>query len=122
MDPMDFSIYDSVQVRGIPFPNAESCGDGWWRSVWKIETQPRELLKNLHLPPPSLEIGDVALIIAVVLTEPGQITVEVLSQHEKLIGEEVAYISLVMQTIRSSYQEITIDGHVDHPILHMAKE
>jgi hypothetical protein len=53
--------------------------------------------------------------------ERGQITVEVLSRYEKLLGEEIAYISLVMQAIRTLYQEVTIDGHKDHPILRMAR-
>ncbi len=47
--------------------------------------------------------------------------VEALSRHDKLRGEEVAYISLVMQTIRASYQDIMIDGYSDHPILGMAR-
>jgi hypothetical protein len=121
MDPKDFSMYDSVQVRVVPFPAAEAWGDGWWRVTWEVETTPGELPRAMHLPPPSRELDDLTLVVAVLPREPGQITVEVLSRHEKLIGEEIAYISLVMQAIRALYQEITVDGYHDHPILHMAK-
>lgn len=121
MDPKDFSMYDSAQVRVVPFPEAEACGDGWWRVAWRVEVTPWELPRDLHLPPPSRELGDLTLVVAVLPRQPGQITVEALSRHEKLIGEEVAYISLVMQAIRALYQEITIDGYENHPILRMAK-
>src|SRR5579885_2862006 len=114
------SGYDPSQIRVVPSPEAEACDSGWWRTTWKIETLPQEVIGDLHLPPPSHELGDLSLIVGVVLAAPGHITVEVLSRHEKLIGEEIAYVSLVMQAIRALYQEIIVDGYTDHPILRVA--
>jgi len=114
------SGYDPSQIRLVPFPKAKVYGDGWWCSAWEVETVPRELPKGLRLPPPPWEIGGAPLIVAILAREPGQITVEVLSRHEKLFGEEVAYISLIMQAIHALYPEITIEGYSDHPVLRMA--
>lgn len=114
------SGYDPSQIRAVPFPQGEDYGDGWWRVAWEVQTEPRALSRDLRLPPPPRGIDDVAIVVAVWPREAGRITVEALGRHEKLIGEEVAYISLVMQEIRAHYRGITIDGHVDHPILHMA--
>ncbi len=113
--------YDASRIQVIPFPRAEDYGHGWWRSTWEIKTTPPELLLGWRLPHPPRELADLALIVAVSSHRPGRITVEALSHSERLGGEEVAYISLVMQEIHASYQELIIDGHKDHPILHMAR-
>jgi len=112
--------YDPSQIRVVPFPQAEEYGDGWWRSAWEVETTPRELSRGWRLPHPSRELADIAPIVTVSSYEPGRVLVEALSRHDKLNGEDVAYISLVMQTIRASYQDIIVDGYSDHPILHMS--
>lgn len=113
--------YDPSRIRVVSFPRVEEYGDGWWRSAWEVETTPRELPRSWRLPRPSRELADMSLIVAVLSYEPGRMMVEALSRHDKLSGEEVAYISLVMQTIRASYQDIMIDGYSDHPILGMAR-
>ena len=48
---------------------------------------------------------------------PGLILVEVLSRYPFWHGKEVAYISLIMQGIRSLFREITIEGFRNHPVL-----
>jgi len=120
MDSNDFSMYESLQIRAIPFPQPKEYGGGWWCVSWNVEFTPREVLRGLRLPAPVGDMGDVALIVAVLPRDPGRITVEVLSRHERLFGEEVAYASMVMQSLRDLYQEIIIDGYNDHPILHMS--
>lgn len=120
MDPNDFSMYESLQIRAIPFPRAEEYGGGWWRVAWEVETTPQVVPRNLRLPTPIGEMDDLTLVVAVLTRDIGRITVQVLSRHEKLLGEEVAYVSLVMQSLRDLYQEIAIDGYSDHPILHMS--
>ena len=121
MDPKDFSKYESLHIRVVPFPEAEDCGDGWWRSEWHVETTPRKLPGDLRLPRPLRELEGLTFVVAAWPRKPGRITVEAFSRHKALIGEEVAYISLIMQAIRDLYQEITIDGYSDHPILRMCK-
>lgn len=120
MSSHDLPDYNSLYIQAISFPKAEAWGNGWWRVAWEIETTPQTLPSDLYLPPPSPEVGDLALIVAVLPREPGRITIQALSRYEKLIGEEVAYISRIMQAIRDLYQTITIDGYSQHPILRMA--
>lgn len=116
------SGYDSSKIRLVPFPEAQDCGDGWWCSAWEVETSPRELAPGLRLPRPFRELEGLTLVVAVWPREPGRIAVEAFSRHKAIIGEEVAYISLIMQSIRALYEEITIDGYSDHPILRMATD
>ncbi len=114
------SQYNPSKIRVIPFPEGEDYGHGWWRFAWEVEIEPQTLPRGLRLPAPSPEFDDLAMVVAVWPHDPGHITVEALGKHEKLMGEEVAYISLLMQAIRTHYHGVAIDGHTDHPILGMA--
>jgi hypothetical protein len=62
-----------------------------------------------------------ALVVAVLPREPGQIVVQALTKSPQLAWNEIAYLSLVMQAIRALYRQVSIDGHIDHPILRISK-
>jgi len=121
MSDIHFPEYDPARIRAIPFPGAEDYGDGWWRIDWEVRTNPADPPRNLRLPRPFPDLEGISFIVAVVPREPGVIIVEHLTRYPKLIGEEAAYISLILQELRALYTEITIGGYRDHPILNVAK-
>lgn len=120
MNSQHLADYAALAIRAVPPPVAEACGNGWWRILWVVATDPPSYPMNFHMPEPFPGLDGLSLIVAVLPSEPGHIVIEHLTKYPKLIGEEAAYISLVLQALRSQYQQITIDGYTDHPFLHMA--
>jgi len=120
MASRDLPDYAVLGIRVVPPPVAEEYGDGWWRIRWSVATEPADYPRNLHLPQPFSGLDGLSLVVAVLPEAPGHIVIEHLTKYPRLIGEEAAYISLILQAIRSQYQQITIDGYTDHPVLKLA--
>jgi len=116
----DLPDHATLSIRVVPPPVAEEYGDGWWRTRWPVVTEPADYPRNLHLPKPFSGLDGLSLVVAVLPGAPGHIVIEQLTKYPRLIGEEAAYISLILQAIRAQYQQITIDGYTDHPILKVA--
>lgn len=115
------SGYDPSKIRLVPWPDGEDCGSGWWRFSWVIMTEPDDPPTQLRLSSPSPELGDLSLIVAIITHEAGRVDLDVLSKGPRLAWNEIAYISLVVQAIGALYRQITVDGHADHPLLHISK-
>jgi len=113
--------YQSLHIRSISLPKPKDCGNGWWCVEWAIMTDPGDWPERLHIPSPPPELRDMALVLTIVPRERGQIVVQTLTKSSRLAWNEIAYLSLVMQAIRALYRQVTIDGHIDHPILHISK-
>ena len=47
---------------------------------------------------------------------------ETFSAQEELVAGERAYLSCILQSIGRRYQEISLNGSSDHPLLQMALE
>jgi len=112
--------YDGPLIRLSPFPIPEDCGGGWWRKTWEVQTDPCQPLTGLHVPALDREIEDRPLLVAVLPQGPGRILVDVLTTVPQIMDEEIVYTAFVLQAIRSSFRQITINGDGDHTILHMA--
>lgn len=112
--------YGSIPVRLIGWPAASLAGNGWWRHVWHVEHQSERAACVDYLPPPP-DMGALALVVSVCPSGSRRLRVEVLSRHEKLISPEAGYVSLVMQALRDRLGPLRIDGHLDHPIVRMAR-
>ena len=97
----DFPDYATLPIRVVSPPVAEEYRDGWWRIRWSVTAEPADYPRNLHLLKPLPNLDGLSLIVAVLPGAPGHIVIEHLTKYPRLIGEEAAYISLVLQTIRS---------------------
>ena len=100
MASRDLPDYAVLGIRVVPPPVAEEYGDGWWRIRWSVATEPADYPRNLHLPKPFPGLDGLSLVVAVLPGAPGHI--------------------VILQAIRAQYQQITIDGYTDHPILKVA--
>lgn len=118
----DHPNYDVSKIQVVPFPEAQDRGDGWWSVVWRVATEPADPPRGLSTPNPFPRLAGATCVVTVVALEPGNISIELLTRHRQLIGEEVAFVSLLLQRIARLFDRVTIDGHVDHPILSMARE
>jgi hypothetical protein len=111
--------YGTIPVRLIGWPVATPAGNGWWRHVWQVEHEATrcELLEALPPPPPDA----LALVVGLCPSGDRRLRLEVLSHGTRLISPEVGYVSLVMQALRDRLGPLRIDGHLDHPIVRMAR-
>jgi hypothetical protein len=110
---------DGSQIRVVPFPEAQDCGNGRWRVRRHVETEPGWYARSLELPAPRDAFEGLTFVITVLTRKPGHITIVLLTLYRGVIGEGVAYASTLMQAIRRESKHVTIDGCEDHPILMM---
>ena len=118
--------YFSQYVRGIPFFRpTRQVGDGWWEASWTVtwagDLDCFDLAKRFSLPLPPETITDMRFICAVLPDTPKSRRIAVLSRRAQLKEVEIVYAALVMKTIEAvpGIGEISVDGIVRHPILHV---
>jgi hypothetical protein len=81
---------------------------------------PPNLLTDLHIPPLARDIENRPLILTVLQYEPSRILVEVFTTAAPIMDEEIVYTAFVLQAIRSSTHQMTVNGDSDHIVLRMA--
>lgn len=59
--------------------------------------------------------------MGIVAESAREFRVEVLSRDERLQSDEIGYLSLLFQELRSRLGVLRIDGSDDHPILKMSR-
>jgi hypothetical protein len=117
----DISHFDNAprhDLGGLPTP--VDLGNGWWRRIWTVRTDPPDPPVGLLVPPPFDRLIGAPTIISIVAAEPGIILVYQFTHKKKSIDGEVGYLSLVMQLISKLYTRITVDGYTHHWILRVA--
>ena len=113
----DFSKY--APVRLIPFPEPVSLPGGWFRRSWVIRVERFE--PAAFLPPPAggLDIGQLIVVVAPA-ADAWSLSIDSMRRDDP---HDLAYASLVIQRIIGSERETaTVDGHLRHPMLNVARE
>lgn len=112
--------YDGMQLAVPDWPVAESIGYGWWRSEWRVEYSAPGSASLPRLPVPGSRMAGLAFVVGLVPEGTGHMRLEALSRYQRLDPLEIAYVSLVLQSLEASVGPLVVNGSARHPLLRMA--
>lgn len=111
--------YDSVQWRLIPVRLPTEIGGGWFRRQVAIEFVDAPNLETFE-PPDASSLQPTTPIVLLIQSSPNTYRLIMDSRHPDS-GDDLAYLSLVVQRLRKAAGRFLIDGHEDHPLLRLVR-